>query len=39
MGTDLGAPYTVAEELNTSRFTPYFSMSSQRIRVPVMLLW
>ena len=38
IGTLSGLPYTVAEELKMMFFTPWFLISSQRIRVPVMLL-
>ena len=38
IGICAGLPYTVAEELKMMFFTPWFLISSQRIRVPVMLL-
>ena len=37
IGTLSGSPYTVAEELNTIFFTPYFCMISHRLIVPATL--
>ena len=33
-----GSPYTVADELNTNFFTPYFCIVSNNTRHPEMLL-
>ena len=37
-GTLSGSPYTVADELNTSRFTPAACIACSRWMVPAMLL-
>ncbi len=39
MGTVWGLPYTVAEEENTIRLQPWRSITRQRIKEPVRLLW
>ena len=36
-GTLFSIPYTVADELNTILFTPYFLITSHKTKVPLIL--
>ncbi|CSC92132.1 Uncharacterised protein [Vibrio cholerae] len=38
IGTEVGSPYTVADELNTSDFTPASRIAATKTKVPFTLL-